>query len=114
MDSNALSPREQEIALLVMTGASNKEIARELALSIKTVKNVLTKVFVKTNTRSRSELAVQLVRSDYERANIVPVGTPLCLHCPLALRSSSKQWNKIANRGATFALDHSKQSGESS
>lgn len=45
MDYNLLSQHEPEIAALVAAGASNKEIARQLALSIKTVKNVLTKVF---------------------------------------------------------------------
>jgi DNA-binding CsgD family transcriptional regulator len=58
-----LTPREREITTLLATGASNKEIARELAISIKTVKNTLTKVFNKTGTRSRTELAVHLVRS---------------------------------------------------
>ncbi len=58
-----LSQREREIAQLIATGASNKKIAQELALSLKTVKNVLTKVYVKTHTRSRTELAIQLVRA---------------------------------------------------
>ena len=66
MDHNTrLSRREREIAALVATGATNKEIARELAISIKTVKNILTNVFVKTQTRSRTELAIRLVRSEY-------------------------------------------------
>ena len=62
---NALSNRERQIAALVATGASNKEIARELAISSKTVRNTLTRVFVKTNTRSRTELAVQIVQSNF-------------------------------------------------
>ena len=66
MDYNTLlSRREREIAALVATGATNKEIARELTISIKTVKNILTNVFVKTQTRSRTELAICLVRSEY-------------------------------------------------
>ncbi len=56
---NTLSPREKEITALVATGASNKQIARNLAISEKTVKNILTNVFVKTRTQSRTELAVQ-------------------------------------------------------
>ena len=56
-----LTQREREIAALVSTGASNKEIA----ISIKAVKNILTKVFAKTGTRSRTELAVRLVRSGF-------------------------------------------------
>ncbi|MBI5305852.1 MAG: helix-turn-helix transcriptional regulator [Chloroflexi bacterium] len=60
---NHLSAREREIIALVATGASNKEIAYQLALSSKTVTNVLTRVFAKTQTRSRTELAVRWVRS---------------------------------------------------
>ena len=60
-----LTQRQREIAALVATGASNKEIARELTISIKTVKNILTRVFAKTGTRSRTELAVRLVQSRY-------------------------------------------------
>ncbi len=60
-----LSQREHEIARLVATGASNKQIARELAISEKTVKNTLTNVFAKTGTCCRTELAVQMVRSGY-------------------------------------------------
>ncbi len=63
MTTDRLSARQREIALLVATGASNKEIAHELNISIKTVKNILTTVFTKTDTRGRTELAVQLVRS---------------------------------------------------
>lgn len=49
--------------MLVVAGASNKEIARQLAISEKTVKNTLTRVFVKTNTLSRTQLAVLIVRA---------------------------------------------------
>jgi DNA-binding NarL/FixJ family response regulator len=63
MTADMLSRRQREIALLVATGASNKEIARELTISIKTVKNTLTSVFNKTGTRCRTELAVQIVRA---------------------------------------------------
>ena len=59
-----LTPREREIASLVATGASNKEIARQLTISDKTVRNILTKVFAKTKSRSRTELAVQLITSE--------------------------------------------------
>lgn len=69
MSNDLLSQREREIAAMVATGASNKEIARQLEISIKTVKNTLTNVFVKTGTRSRTELAVQLVRAE--------IGAPL-------------------------------------
>ena len=62
---NKLSPREREIALLVTTGVTNKQVARQLAISEKTVRNILTNVFAKTGVESRTELAVQLVRAGY-------------------------------------------------
>lgn len=56
---HTLSAREKEITALVATGASNKQIARQLVISEKTVKNILTNVFAKTRTQSRTELAIQ-------------------------------------------------------
>jgi DNA-binding CsgD family transcriptional regulator len=64
MQNDLLSQREREIAALVATGASNKEIARHLAISVKTVNNTLTNIFCKTGARSRTELAIQLVRAE--------------------------------------------------
>ena len=73
-----LTEREKEILRLLATGASNKEIARQLAISEKTVKNILTKVFVKTCTQSRTELAVQWVCSqNYLKAPLSSQGALL-------------------------------------
>lgn len=63
-DGLLLSERESQIAALVVAGASNKEIARQLEISTQTVKNTLTRVFDKTGTRSRTQLAVFIVRAD--------------------------------------------------
>ena len=64
-DGLLLSERESQIAALVVAGASNKEIARQLEISTQTVKNTLTRVFDKTGTRSRTQLAVFIVRADF-------------------------------------------------
>jgi DNA-binding CsgD family transcriptional regulator len=58
---NSLTQREKEITALVATGASNKQIARQLFISERTVRNMLTNVFDKTSTQSRTQLAVQWV-----------------------------------------------------
>jgi DNA-binding CsgD family transcriptional regulator len=56
-----LSGRELEVAGLVATGLSNKEVATQLFVSEKTVKFHLTNIFKKTNTKSRSQFIVYTV-----------------------------------------------------
>jgi NarL family two-component system response regulator LiaR len=55
--SAGLSAREREIAAMVKQSMSNKQIAEKLCISIRTVENHLSHIYVKTNTYSRSELA---------------------------------------------------------
>jgi DNA-binding CsgD family transcriptional regulator len=55
---NELSSTEAEIASLVGMGLTNRQIAQQTGLSIKTVETYLSRVFVKTGSRSRTELAI--------------------------------------------------------
>lgn len=55
-----LTFREREVAKLLVTGATNKEIAMELSLSEKTVKGHMTALFRKLGVRSRLRLALLL------------------------------------------------------
>ena len=54
-----LTAAEARIAGLVAEGRSNKEVAAELVLSVKTVEVTLTRVYEKLGVRSRAELAAQ-------------------------------------------------------
>ena len=53
----ALTSRERQVAVLVGRGATNKAVASELAISVKTVEFHLRRVFAKLDIVSRAELA---------------------------------------------------------
>ncbi len=54
-----LTNRQDQIARLVLTGASNKQIARDLGISEGTVKLHMKAVFDRLGIRSRALLAAQ-------------------------------------------------------
>jgi DNA-binding CsgD family transcriptional regulator len=58
---STLTPTEARVAALVANGRTNKEVAAELFLSVKTVEANLSRVYDKLNVRSRSELVVRLI-----------------------------------------------------
>jgi DNA-binding CsgD family transcriptional regulator len=53
-----LSPREREIAAAVASGRTNREIAALHGISVQTVKNHITSVFLKTGVSNRVQLAL--------------------------------------------------------
>ncbi|MDY7006222.1 MAG: response regulator transcription factor [Cyanobacteriota bacterium] len=53
-----LTPREQEILKLIASGANNREIAKTLYISEKTVKNHITKILRRLNLRDRTQAAI--------------------------------------------------------
>lgn len=55
-----LSDRETQVARLVANGASNKEIARQLEITERTVKAHLTAVFEKLGLRDRLQLSLKI------------------------------------------------------
>lgn len=57
-----LTPREIEIVEAVTAGDSNRDIAVRLDISLQTVKHHLTRVFDKTGTSTRLELALFAIR----------------------------------------------------
>jgi DNA-binding NarL/FixJ family response regulator len=57
-----LTEQEQKILLLIAEGKTNREIAAEVFLSDKTVKNYVSSILSKLNMRRRSEAAAYIAR----------------------------------------------------
>ena len=55
--TGGLTPTEERVADLVAEGRSNKQVAAELFVSVRTVEANLTRVYAKLGIRSRTELA---------------------------------------------------------
>ena len=72
-----LTPREREIVSLVVTGASNKDIAWQLGLNEQTVKNHLRKIFDKLQVVNRVELALTAVERHLVVLSDVPADRPM-------------------------------------
>lgn len=67
-----LSPREEEISMLVAEGLSNREISRTLRISESTVKNSLFHVFEKLGISNRVELARYVNDSSESQEPAIP------------------------------------------
>jgi DNA-binding NarL/FixJ family response regulator len=59
----ALTPREQDVLRSLVKGSTNKEIARELFISEKTVKSHLNQVFKKMNVSRRLEAILSAIKA---------------------------------------------------
>lgn len=59
--SSNLSSREKEVLELISKGYSNKDIAKELFLSEKTVKNHVSNIFRKINVTDRTKAAIYAI-----------------------------------------------------
>lgn len=55
-----LTPRERDVALMVDQGAANKEIARQLDITLRTVKAHMTAIFDKLGVRDRLQLVLAI------------------------------------------------------
>ncbi len=56
LEGEELSPREKEVARLARAGLSNKEIAEQLCISVRTVDHHMEAVHLKLHITSRAEL----------------------------------------------------------
>ncbi len=66
-DLHSLTAREREVVVEVCRGASNKEIAKELGITERTVKAHLTAVFEKLGIRDRVQLIVRYKNSSFDK-----------------------------------------------
>lgn len=58
-DPSRLTPQERSVAELVAAGMTNREVAAELLVSVKTVEVHLTRIYSKLGVRSRAQLAAR-------------------------------------------------------
>jgi DNA-binding NarL/FixJ family response regulator len=65
--AHSLSPRQQQIIELIVSGCSNKDIAQEMSLSERTVKYHLTSIFEKLGVSGRMELARHSLKNRFVR-----------------------------------------------
>ena len=65
---DALTPREREVLGMVAAGCSNKEIARQCAISEQTIKHHLTRMFDKVGVSNRLELAMVATQVVFDSA----------------------------------------------
>jgi len=59
-DLNRLTPHEVAVANLVGRGMTNRQIAADVMISVKTVQAHLTKIYAKVGVASRAELMVKI------------------------------------------------------
>ncbi len=63
--ADPLTDRETEVLLLVVTGLDNEQIATEMGIARRTVDTHLTRIFTKTNSRNRGDLALFALRQGF-------------------------------------------------
>lgn len=59
---DTLTEREKEVLVLIAHGESNRNIARKLFISEKTVKNHITNIFRKLNVEDRTQAAIYAIK----------------------------------------------------
>lgn len=62
-EQHNLTPREIEVLLLIADGKNNKEIANELYISEKTVKNHVSNIFKKLDVNDRTQAAIYVLKN---------------------------------------------------
>lgn len=86
--SDILTDREREILRLIATGATSREIARQLFLSSKTVDNHRARILEKLQVRNKAEAVAHAIRGGYIAAESVEHAAPLVKLVPSASAQS--------------------------
>ena len=66
-DALGITPKEQELIVLVAQGLNNKEIADSMCLSEATVRNYLSTILNKLDLRDRTQLAIWAVQTNVRK-----------------------------------------------
>jgi two-component system, NarL family, response regulator LiaR len=72
VDSTHLTQRESDVLHMVAQGANNAEIAAELHLGQKTVRNYVSRIYRKLELTNRSQIATYLARTEAPRGPDLP------------------------------------------
>lgn len=88
-----LSERELQVLQMVVTGASNQQIARTLVISINTVKVHMRNIFEKLEVQSRTEAATRAIQEGWVTGFVD--GTPEAPEVPHKQPPLLLQWQQI-------------------
>ena len=64
VNKNFLSPKENEVLLLIIAGLTNSQIAKKMCVSVSTVKTYVEKIYIKLQVHNRIELLVFAVKNN--------------------------------------------------
>jgi DNA-binding CsgD family transcriptional regulator len=94
-DRSTLTDRELEIVRAVATGATNQQIARDLEISVNTVKVHLKNIFAKLEIQSRTEVALFAVKEGLVEVERPPVSEDTAGEQELSSREPISRWKRV-------------------
>ncbi|MEQ4305043.1 LuxR C-terminal-related transcriptional regulator [Plantactinospora sp. B6F1] len=101
--TRGLTDRQLAVAMCVLRGMTNAEIADDLGISVHTVQDHLKANFAKVGVQSRRELVRMVFRSGYSERGDRGYSERVERGCPerLERRRSAEGWQRAAHRGGT-------------